>query len=367
MLEKPRAISLSPSWGHKLGDVAVGRDNNFNLIRVLAASGVIFSHAYPLGLGQDVAEPLETILKGDNLGRLCVFIFFATSGYFIATSFDRRASLAGYVWARVLRIFPALIVMLAVMLPLIGVITAQGIAYWKDTPVIFANNVLMFTSFGKGIPKEYVLFPGNPFSGTFNGSLWTLYFEVLCYAGTAIAGFLGILRNRNAALVTLILAIAAFYAVPHLTGRTTPRMLSYVGLPFAFGATAYVWRAWLVLDGKIALGLLAFAAAMQPTPLFFPAMIAATVYTTLWLGYLDVPALKGFNRHGDYSYGIYIYAFPIQQILIWAGLREPYLQTLAAFFITFIFAMASWHIVEKPALGIRKWLAARPDPDQVKG
>ncbi len=362
MREKTAGVGSDRAWGRTLGEVAVGRNNNFNLIRVLAASGVIYSHAYPLGLGQDVAEPLEVMLKGDNLGRLCVFIFFATSGYFIATSFDRRASFLGYLWARVLRIFPALIVMLAIMLPLVGVITGQGAAYWKNLPVLFVDNALMFTDFGKRIPKDYVLFPGNPLQDAFNGSLWTLRYEVLCYVGTAIAGLLGVLRSRSAALATLALVIAAYYVIPQVTGRTILHLLFYVGMPFAFGVAAYAWRAVLILDGRIVLGLLALAAALHPTPLFFPAMIAATTYATLWLGYLDVPALKGFNRYGDYSYGIYIYAFPIQQVLVWTGLREPHLQAPAAFVLTLICAVASWHFVEKPALDLRAWLAAKAQP-----
>lgn len=341
----------------KLEDVAVGRDNNFNLLRVIAASGVILSHAYPLGLGPDTPEPLETILKGDNLGRLCVFIFFATSGFFITASFDRRRSFADYFWGRVLRIYPGLIVMLCLMLPLVGLIDGQGAAFWARVPYIIFNETAMFLKLDQG-PRDYVLFATNPLPNAFNGSLWTLRFEVLCYVGVVIGGYLGVLRNRWAALAALALAIAGYYAVPAVTSNFLLRVLSYVGLPFAFGAAAYVWRAHLVMDGLLLLGLLAASAALQPTPLFFPMMIATVTYGVLWFGHLELPWLQHYNRVGDYSYGIYIYAFPIQQIVAHVGITSPLPQAAISLLLTLICAIASWHLVEQPALRLRKRLAA---------
>lgn len=345
-----------------LEDVAVGRDNNFNLLRVIAANGVILSHAYPLSLGPGTPEPLEGLLKGDNLGRLCVFIFFATSGFFITASFERRRSFADFFWGRVLRIYPGLIVMLCIMLPLVGLIDRQGDAFWARVPFIILNETVMFLKFDQG-PRDYVLFSTNPFPGAFNGSLWTLQFEVLCYVGVVIAGYLGVFRNRWWALAVLCLAIAGYYGIPTITSNFILRMLSYVGLPFAFGAAAYVWRSSLAMDGRLFLGLLVISALLQPTPLFFPMMITTVAYGVLWMGHLDLPWLQHYNRVGDYSYGIYIYAFPVQQIVAHAGVTTPLPQATLSLAITLLFAIASWHLIEQPALRLRRRLSVSRQPD----
>ena len=98
-----------------LADYSKGRDNNFNLIRMLAAFGVMVSHAYPLSLGPGTPEPFEVFLKGDNLGRASVFVFFAISGFFITKSVSYRSSIGAFLLARALRLFPALIVMTIVV------------------------------------------------------------------------------------------------------------------------------------------------------------------------------------------------------------------------------------------------------------
>lgn len=337
-----------------LGQLAIGRDNNFNLIRMLAASGVILSHAYPMGLGPDTPEPLEGILKGDNLGRLCVFVFFAISGFFITASFDRRKSIVDFIMCRALRIYPGLIVMLLVMLPLVGWIDGQGAAFLAQLPIGIFNQTVMFFQIGDANNPPYRLFAENPLPNAFNGSLWTLRFEIMCYVGVVIAGYLAIFRHRGAALTVLVLAVLGNYFLPMITGRYDVIMLSYVGLPFAFGAAAYVWRNQLVLDGRVVLGLLCLSAALQPTFLFFPVMIMTISCSVLWLGYVDIPVVKSYNRLGDYSYGIYIYAFPIEQLVAKAGFTQPLKLASITFVVTLVFAIVSWHFVEKPALGLRK-------------
>lgn len=94
----------------RIGDLSAGHDNNFNLLRMLAATGVLVSHAYPISLGAGAVEPLESLLKGTSLGGICVMIFFAISGFFISRSFAGKSSLKSFLRARALRLFPALAV-----------------------------------------------------------------------------------------------------------------------------------------------------------------------------------------------------------------------------------------------------------------
>jgi peptidoglycan/LPS O-acetylase OafA/YrhL len=243
--------------------------------------------------------------------------------------------------------------MLLVMFPLVGWIDGQGLAFWNRLPTDIVNNVVMFFRFGDVNTPAYQLFADNPYPGAFNGSLWTLRFEIMCYVGVVIAGYLGILRHRGAALTVLALAILGNYFVPMITGRYDLVMLSYVGLPFACGAAAYVWRDQLVLDGRLVVALLVLAAVLQPTGLFFSAMILACSYTVLWLGHVNIPALKAYNRLGDYSYGVYIYAFPIEQLVARGGITQPLALAAVTFVLTLVCAVLSWYLVEKPALGWR--------------
>src|SRR5690606_17754997 len=95
-----------------LADIGRGRDNNLNLIRMIAATGVLISHAWPVTTGDVKDQPLASLLGGIDLGMICVYIFFAISGYLIAQSYDRDPKLTHFWTARVLRIFPALLVVL---------------------------------------------------------------------------------------------------------------------------------------------------------------------------------------------------------------------------------------------------------------
>src|SRR5687767_8279407 len=85
-----------------LSEVSSGRDNNYNLIRMVAASSVLVSHSWPISLGPDTIEPLKK-LTGFSLGTIAVFVFFAVSGFFITKSFDRRDSFLSFMMARILR------------------------------------------------------------------------------------------------------------------------------------------------------------------------------------------------------------------------------------------------------------------------
>ena len=90
----------------KLGQHASGRDNNFNLIRMIAALCVMVSHSFFMVRGRGAAEPLSDFLPHYSLGRLSVWTFFIISGFFISQSFDRKRSVGDFVLARVLRIYP---------------------------------------------------------------------------------------------------------------------------------------------------------------------------------------------------------------------------------------------------------------------
>lgn len=355
-----------------LADRATGRDNNFNLIRMLAALGVLVSHAYPLALGPGTPEPFETVLKGDNLGRASVFVFFAISGFFITRSFAGRRGLGAFLRARALRLFPALLVMLLVTV-------ASGWAWLSVRPADLATEApayvlqqlllefpyrLGLMEAGRGLPGMFETTPGK--SGAINGSLWTLPFEVLCYLGVMAVGLAGLLaRPRLFALLLVVCTAGYLYRLDVLAqGQGVPwtlGYLTYLGFPFAIGMAFWVWRDRVVLSWPLAAGLVGLAALCWSTILFTPLFVLALSYAVFVVGYMPSPLLQRYNRLGDYSYGTYLYAFPIQQMVTEMGADTPLTNMLAALPLVLICAVLSWHLVEGPALRFKgRMKAARP-------
>ena len=347
----------------RLSDRCDGRDNNFNLIRMAASCGVLISHAFPLSYGANEPEPFESLLKGDNLGRACVFCFFAISGFFISRSFARKPALSEFVTARILRLFPALGVMLLVMIAAGSLVTAAPIGlYWLRAPLYALNTFAL--GFAHDLPflRENASLPGmflsNPVPNAFNGALWSLRFEVLCYVGVVVAGVLGVLSDKRKMVCVLAIcgigyafrieAIREAWPLPYV-----PSMLTYVGLPFVIGMSFWIWRDRIVLSWRIAAALVGIAALLWPTPAFQPAFVGALAYGVFVVGYADIEALRPYRTIGDYSYGMYIYAFPVQQFVASLGAKTPVLNVMTAFPIALFCAILSWHAVERPALGLR--------------
>ena len=336
----------------RIADRATGRDNNFNLLRILAAIGVLVSHAYPISLGVGTAEPLSALLGGLTLGTVSVMIFFSISGFFITRSFAGRKSLGQFLQARALRLFPALIVVLGVTVLVSGVwlTTATQPAFWAAAPEYILRNVTLFFP-RYDLPGVFLL---NPYGPAINGSLWTLNYEVLCYFGVVLAGLAGLLTRP----VFFGLALLGFVAAYSLSMAHTlhPRLdsLLMLGLPFAIGMSFWVWRRSIPLSVPLALALLGLAYLMRQTAITAPVLAVALSYTTFVIGYAKIPVLAAYNRAGDYSYGTYVYAFPIQQMLAGFGIVTPFSNMALALPFTLCFAVLSWHLVEAPAMRLKR-------------
>jgi len=357
-------VPRMPRPAPRIGDLAGSRDNHFNLLRMLAATGVLVSHAWPISLGPGAPEPLGAAL-GFSLGTVCVFVFFAISGFFITRSYAEAPDWRRFLRARVLRLFPALAVVLVVIVLVAGTVLggADPEAVWRAAPAYLLRNLTL-------VSLQYEL-PGvllnTPYGPTINGSLWTLVYEVLCYLGVLAAGVLGLLHRPRLFGPVLGLVAAGCLAVPYL-GPVHPRIetAAALALPFTVGAGLYVWRDRLPLSGMLATGLWGLAAVLHgfgpaPGPAFLPAFVLALCYSVFCLGYARVPGLLGYNRLGDYSYGIYIYAFPIQQLWAEAGVRDPLANIALSLPPVLVCAALSWHLVERRALAL-KAPAARPVP-----
>ncbi len=349
-----------------LSDVMSGRENNFNLIRMLAASGVLVSHAWPISLGPDVLEPFKQSLGGISLGFVCVWVFFVISGFFIAQSFDRSATLGAFIRARILRLFPALLVVLMLTVLVAGVFltTSSAREYWASVPAYVFKNATLFL-------PQYPLpgvFEDNPLGTAINGSLWTLRYEVLCYTGLTLVALTGALKRGRDASILLALTAVGLALTSLFEVHQGLYYLFQLGFPFVLGMTFYAWRDRLPCSPvvAIALALISVLVAQFPLPdfAFRLAFVTALGYAVFLIGFAPAVRFDAYNRLGDYSYGMYIYAFPIQQLVAYHGVAQPHVNIVLAFVLTLVCAVLSWVLIEKPALALKNapllWRRARP-------
>ena len=339
----------------RLGGLAEGRDNNLNLLRMAAAVAVLVSHAWPIALGDEVVQPMLR-WTGLTLGEIAVQIFFVISGFLIAASYVRSDSLLRFTLARVLRLMPGLVVSIALVGLVMGpfVSTLEPIAFLTHTETwsFLVRNITL-------ISVQYTLpgvFENNPYP-TVEGSIWTLIHEVACYVGVGIAGVCGILARPRLATGCLI-AAALFWLLVFLGDVPLPgRILAFLelALPFGVGVGFWLWRDRLPLSAIACLVfwlIWALAFATQGfTPLTQMLFVFALAYSVFWVGYVPGGRWRLYNRLGDYSYGVYIYAFPMQGLAIWLfGPMSPLTNILIALPLTLLPSILSWHWIEKPAL-----------------
>lgn len=345
-----------------LADAAPGRDNNYALIRFVAALCVLVSHAFPITGGPGLADPLQAA-TGLSLGTVAVYVFFGISGFLIAQSYDRTASPGAWVLARCLRLFPALAVVLLLTVLVLGpAVTSLPLTSYAQTPDTWSYlpRNLTLAQLQYNLPGVFV---ANPYGPAINGSLWTLIHEVACYAALLAAGLLGMLRAWRLGL--LITGYLAFYGGLPMVAQVVDlpgKLLAFrdLSLPFALGVLFFLWRDRVPLRWPLGVALAALA-WLGWGSLIGPVLFsAALIYSVFLLAYRIDGPLRAFNNLGDYSYGIYIYAFPMQQLAVhlWPG-HGPLTNIALAAPATLVLAILSWHLVERPALAAKVPLLAR--------
>lgn len=327
------------------------RNNNLDLIRLIAASLVIWSHAYPIVKGKGAEQPLNGITNGQmSLGDLGVAIFFILSGFLVSQSMFRLNDLTDYIKARVLRIFPGLIFCIALSLLIIGPIftTLSLPDYFTNNATygyLFAATTLNFLS-----PFLPGVFESNPYGAFVNGSLWTLKYELICYFALALSWKLGLLQ-RSRVFVALIACIWLYCS----TSNDHLENLAKLSLYFFAGALFYLYRHKTQLNYKIALACAAALATSNQLGLLNLAFSVFGGYIIIYLGY-RWPEAFNCTKHGDLSYGMYIYGWPSQQILIATFPEMSVLQNIIySIGLAAPLAYISWHCIEKPFMRMRKY------------
>ena len=320
-LRPARAVDQPLGPAARLSEYAVGRDNNFNLIRLTAALSVLFSHSVAV-LGLPSSREFFFDHLGLSLAEMAVDVFFVTSGFLVAGSLVNRGDVIAFLWARALRIYPALWVMLVLtVFALAPALTTLSLADYFISATTHEYFVKCATLIGGVRYSLPGVFETMPLKSEFNGSLWTLPIELrlYCYlaAGWLVLAAAPAIRLRAMSIAAPVAACA--FLVLILRGRLFGAPFNAADtriFMFLYGTTLYLWRDKVPMRPGILFAALAcLLLASVDERAFFVVYVFCLAPLVLHLAYLPKGPIRAFNDWGDCSYGVYIYAFPIQQTL----------------------------------------------------
>jgi peptidoglycan/LPS O-acetylase OafA/YrhL len=345
----------------RLADVARGKDNNFNLIRIIAALAVLVTHSFALATGSADAEPLKASLDM-TMGTIAVDVFFVTSGFLVTSSLLIRQSTIEFLWARSLRIFPALWVMVTLSVFGLGVFfTSMSLtSYFADHKTHAYLLKCSTLIFGVVYPLPGV-FNGNPWKSAVNGSLWTMPYELRMYAILIIVWTaLRIAKaSRSRAFQSMIVGAAGLSGVGLVATHfiSTAEQFAWLFFMFFSGAAFHVLKERITLSPVLfwSSALALSISAVANKDVFFLVYIMTIAYVLFYVAYVPSGLVRQYNRLGDYSYGVYIYAFPVQQSIAALMPRVSVLSmVLISTAITLSLAVISWHFLERRVLHLKQ-------------
>lgn len=339
------------------------RHNSFGAIRLFLALAVLYHHTFFLGsLGK---EPLAEIMHHqEDVGSLAVLCFFIISGFLVTNSLIHSDNVIIYSAKRFLRIYPAfwvcLLVTSLIFAPLVAYfnhVTLNQTLSGRDGSLSYLKHNFFIFMHQYNIKN---LLASNPYPRVFDGSLWTLILEVKAYIVLGILGVVGIIRKKW--LVLLFFLFLSFIFVRHIVvpephekflrffiDNSVLMFLTY----FFSGVTFYLFQDKIPFSKYfffLAIVLVCLAAAVGVLHQILPFVMPYIIF------YLAAKLPLSFiSAYGDFSYGIYIYAFPIQQILTFFRFNQSFFfYILLSVILTLFCAILSWYLVEKPSLGVKK-------------
>jgi peptidoglycan/LPS O-acetylase OafA/YrhL len=357
--------------------------NNFDLLRLVAAMLVMVAHSFELTRPKPERAPVT--FMHEAWGELGVIVFFAISGFLVARSWAFDPQPLSFTMKRALRLMPALVISLLLTALVIGSLTTTLPlrAYLEDprTELYVLGNATFQSDFE--LPG---VFAHTPVEFVVNGSLWTLPLELKAYClvlGLGLLGLLGLTGRRRllmpaVAVFLALLTIGSVRSAIPLGDRLVATMYDIQAPPevvaqaragvyqeharlfasFAIGASLFAVGRWIPLRWAVA-GVLAALWAVVAAVGGADAVPIATAwmlpYVVLLLAYRTTHLVRLPQRMGDYSYGIYIIAFPVQQaVLQWLAPSSGWVTLAIAAPIVVALAAASWHVIEVPALTLKQ-------------
>lgn len=351
-----------------LAAAAEDRRNNFDFLRFLFASLVLAYHCFALLLGSGPrpevpGEALATLAGGSG-----VDFFFVISGFLVSASWARRPQISPFLLKRAFRIYPAFLFASCFCAFVAGPWGADSVPrYWRDFGFVRFFLYLPLLPADVVGPDMARVFARLPYPHVIDGSFWTLRYEFGMYFLVAALGLFGAFRRR-VWLLGLFGLLYALFAV--LQGTSTIHILSrplpLVGSPAAWVRFAVFFGSGMIfylfrdrVSFSLALGLICFGVLLLAgtrLALFSAALPICGSYLLFYAAFHPQIRLQNFARFGDFSYGMYLFAFPVQQLLVqhYGLVLTPFRLFLAAFPLTLLCAVVSWHCVEAPCLALKK-------------
>ena len=334
--------------------------NNFNGIRLVAALLVIIAHSSSLlGLGYSSIDPTK-FLFGIGMGRFGVLTFFIISGFLITKSWENKKNTVDFALARILRIYPAAIVVVLLSALVLGPLLTNlplTVYFNHETTHLYLEDVTLY--------RMYYYLPGvfetNPMS-SINGSLWTLPYEFTCYVFLGSIGLLK-LMNKKRFIITfiLLLFLLKFFFITEINQIIIPiigidfKTFFPLFIYFMAGSLFYVLRNEIKLNlgASLFFTLLIYCCKEYPITEYLTPI--AFTYILMTIAFAGPSTFNTIGKYGDFSYGLYLYAFPVQQLIIY--FLPPQIPLLLMMFLsvvlTFPLAYFSWFLIEKPANKLR--------------
>lgn len=359
--------------GVSLSDIVDRGGNNFDLLRLIAAASVIVSHAWVLGFASAGVEPLESV-SVFTLGQHAVNVFFVLSGLLVASSLERSPDLVSFAAARVLRVFPGLAVCVLLTAFVVGPLASDlplGDYLLSSETYAYIARTLTLSTGAATLPG---VFGELPQAGMANLPLWTLKYEVIAYGLLGALALAGVWRRVPVLLAVVALLFVLDLAVLPAHGvdqhGTADHMVRF-STCFFLGVAAYRLRGRLRLcvPGAVLAALL--LAAAHGSAFDEIANYVAVGYLALCFAALPLPTLRKLTARGDISYGLYIYGWPVTQLIVLAvpGIG-PFGLAVAALALAAVPATLSWTLVERPAMALRRpvlrLLRAEPGPSVLQ-
>lgn len=345
-----------------LFNYTTNRDNNFKLIALVCALTVLFSHSFPLSRGSSNVLHFVSAL-GMTYGSIAVDILFTISGFFITRGFLTRKSVWKFLRSRILRIYPGMIVATLFCVFIVGLVfTSREFATYlfdEQTYKFLKRNMLLYSSVKFYLPEVFL---SNPFPAAIVGSVWTLPYQLKAYLTLIVLvlllnRLLGDIQKGYARMIYLSLALLVVLL------NISDRIFNVVDMDalrlfamFFTGSSFYLLRDKIILSYRWMTGLILFLLVCLNVNngLFYVVYAFSMPYLLICLAYLPGGWVRGFNKNGDYSYGIYIYGFTMQQTIMAAmeslSQMQLFLSSAAA---TLCMAFLSWHLIEKQFLKYR--------------
>lgn len=329
-------------------------NNNFDIIRLLAAMMVIYGHSYAISPQEGKSDLVSNMINFDYSGSLAVKIFFFLSGLVVSNSLLNNKQISSFIFSRIFRILPGLILVVTVSTFLIGpLLSTDSISsYYSngDTYTYFFRNIILQ-------PQWFLpgVFDHNA-QTAFNGSLWTLPYEALAYALTLITFVIIGFENRKLATVIAIVVILDPFIgnkviFSWVDAKNTE--ISLLAPCFSLGVLFSMWKDKISINKKLIISLWVLYYVFHSSPhvaiLFYPAILTTFLYIS------STPLLLKLKLPVDISYGVYLWGWPVQQIFAqFYPDSGVLLNQLLSMLASVLLGTISWFLVEKKFISIGK-------------